>query len=271
MKAISSNLLVEVGRILHVSSCVFIKGPSLVPRSRFGFTLVELLVVIVIIATLAAITSLMVSRIKRQAHSAKAVQSIHQTGSALLGLVAESGGRFPLVGHYPSDEDPATGLPYQSDGSWDLDVLNFIGATDIKETTPPQVPTGYESMLFHGNDDQSPAGGSFLPTARRTWAMLERLGGIASSTVKDQTRTAMLGERPWSSPNRKRAGFKTNADLVISALISNPKTKQDLNPGGKFNFVFVDGHVETLTVKESCGNGSLTKPGGIWTPLDDTD
>jgi prepilin-type N-terminal cleavage/methylation domain-containing protein/prepilin-type processing-associated H-X9-DG protein len=250
---------------------VLTQNPLPDSRTRRGFTLVELLVVILIIAALAAITIVMVSRIKRQANSAKAVQGIRQTGSALLGLVAENGGAFPKVGHYPSDKDPATGLPYQTDGSWDLDVLKFIGVSDIKESTPPQVPTGHESMLFHGNDDQSPAGGPFLPTARRTWAMLKDLGGISSTKVLDPTRTAMLGERPWSPANQKRAGFRSCAELATSAMVKNPKTKQDLNPGGKFNFVFVDGHIETLSVKESYGKGSLSKPGGIWTPFDETD
>jgi prepilin-type processing-associated H-X9-DG protein len=34
---------------------------------------------------------------------------------------------------------------------------------------------------------------------------------------------------------------------------------------GKFNYLFVDGHVQNLKAKDTVGTGSLTTPKGMWT------
>jgi prepilin-type processing-associated H-X9-DG protein len=39
----------------------------------------------------------------------------------------------------------------------------------------------------------------------------------------------------------------------------------DLNPGGKFHYLFVDGHVELLQPEDTVGSGSLTSAKGMWT------
>lgn len=240
---------------------------TLVSRTRRGFTLVELLVVIVIIAALAAISMVMVTRIKRQANTAKAVQSLRQVGSGMLGLASELGGKMPNEGHYPGQGPSAN--PYTDDLSWDGAVLSFMGCTDIKLTTPPTVPLNYESMFFHGNDDRTPVTGGNTPTAKRTFAYLRALSDMQISKIGDPTRTMMLGELPWVTNNR--VGFKSSSFMDPAKLIKNPKTKQDLNPGGKFNFVFVDGHVESLSARESVGKGStgsLNAAKGIWTVVE---
>jgi prepilin-type N-terminal cleavage/methylation domain-containing protein/prepilin-type processing-associated H-X9-DG protein len=233
-----------------------------------GFTLVELLVVIVIFATLAAIAFTAATKIKQQANSAKAVQSLRQVGSLVLGLATDLGGKMPNEGHYPG-QGPSDN-PYTDDMSWDGAVLNYMGVTDIELSTPPKVPRSYESMFFHGNDDPTPVTGGGTPTAKRTFVYLRLLSDVSISKITDPTRTAMLGELPWTN---NRVGFKSSSLMDPAKLIKNPKTKKDLNSGGKFNFVFVDGHVAAMTPAESAGKGrptSLATAKGIWT-IDPTD
>ncbi|MBC8003296.1 MAG: prepilin-type N-terminal cleavage/methylation domain-containing protein [Opitutaceae bacterium] len=233
-----------------------------------GFTLVELLVVIIILAALAAISFTVATRAKQQANSAKAVQSMRQIGSLVLGLASELGGKMPSEGHYPG-QGPKDN-PYTDDMSWDGAVLRYMGVTDVEASTPPRVPRSYESMFFHGNDDPTPVTGPLTPTAKRTFVYLRALSDIPVSQITDPTRTAMLSELPWAN---NRVGFKTISFMDPAALVKNPKSKRDLNPGGKFNFAFVDGHVSSMTVKESVGKGStsgLASAKGVWTidPLD---
>ncbi len=245
-----------------------------------GFTLVELLVVILIIAVLAAISMFTVGKFKRQANSVKAIQSMQQIGSAVLGLAAEQGGRLPGGGGYPK---PSANPPILNDTSWDWFVLRFLEVSeqDAKPTTPPKINTAWENTFYHPNDNTKPITTANYPTARRTFVMLGDLTAGTGSTeygqnvssIKDTktgafgnpSRTALLGEHPWRTDGRNRVGFRSASFMDINALVPDPQTGKDLNPGGKWNFVFVDGHVETLTKKESLGKGSVAKVGGVWT------
>lgn len=230
-----------------------------------GMTLTELLVVILIIAVLASLAMVGISKMKSRAHSAKAVAALRQIGALTLGLASERSGRLPNEGHYPGQTSPG-GTPYEDDMSWDGAVLKYSGAEDIDFTaTPPLVPEAYESMFFHGNDDPAPLSGQGgKPTARRTFVYNRVLSDVNISSISSIARTAMISELPWQT-NSRRVAFKSNSFMDINRMISNPKNGKDLNPGGKFNFVFVDGHVEALTPKESAGKGSIAKPGGVWT------
>jgi prepilin-type N-terminal cleavage/methylation domain-containing protein/prepilin-type processing-associated H-X9-DG protein len=233
-------------------------------KIKTGFTLTELLVVILIIATLAAISLTAMTSLKRRANSAKAVSSLRELGALTLGLASERNGRLPNEGHYPGQPGPS-GAPYEDDKSWDGYVLGYLGADDIDfNSTPPKVPVTYESMFFHGNDDPSPATGGHAGNARRTFVYNRSLSDVSISTIDSTARTAMLGELPWQIASR-RVAFKSNSFMDINRMIPNPKNGNHLNPAGKFNFVFVDGHVEQLSPKESVGKGSISKPGGIWT------
>ncbi len=71
------------------------------PSRAKGFTLVELLVVIVIIATLASVTFMVANRAIRSARATKDVGNLRQVGLLLNSKAAELG-YFP-VGYYPGE------------------------------------------------------------------------------------------------------------------------------------------------------------------------
>jgi prepilin-type N-terminal cleavage/methylation domain-containing protein len=66
---------------------------TMIPPVRRGFTLVELLVVIVIIAALAAVTFSVTRRIQQSAQAANRLADTRQAGSLLLSLAGENNGR----------------------------------------------------------------------------------------------------------------------------------------------------------------------------------
>lgn len=229
-----------------------------------GFTLTEILVVILIIGVLALVSNSVYVKMRQKANSAVAVQSLRQLGSLVLGLAQEDG-KMPNEGAYPNPEDDPP-----ADTSWDGYVLAYMGASDVIASTPPQVPQSYESIFFHPNDYPDPIETANYPTAKRTFVYLRVLSDVSIAAIDDPSRTGMLGEHPWRTDGRNRVGFKSASFMDMSALVPDPLTGDDLNPDGKFNFVFADGHIETLTREESAGSGSTSKPLGLWT-LDPAD
>jgi prepilin-type N-terminal cleavage/methylation domain-containing protein/prepilin-type processing-associated H-X9-DG protein len=252
---------------LFSKSCQHHRRPLHGHWRRSGFSLVELMVVILIVVVLAALSMIMISQFKLRANSAKAVQSLQQIAALCQGYAAENSGTLPLAGQFSK---PNNNPPIPDDTCWDEYLLvDFLEADGVRgDLNPIQVPTGYQSMFFHGNDDPTPVTGPNTPTAKRSFAYLVLLSGMKLSKIDHPGKVGMLGERPWQSNNR--AGFKSCSELSIGALKKNPDTGKDLNPGGKFNFAFVDGHVETLTVEQSVGRRTVNNPGGLWT-LESTD
>ncbi len=80
---------------------------KVVPMAREGFTLVELLVVIVIMGILASIAFPVVVKVKQRAHIAECISNMQQVGGALRMYVDDFGGRFPAAA--------AMGIPWQSE------------------------------------------------------------------------------------------------------------------------------------------------------------
>lgn len=78
------------------------KNPLIFPTHRTGFTLVELLVVFVIIATLAALAFTMGPKMKRRADAAKSVQNMRQIGALMATYAADNSSRLPP----PRSESP---------------------------------------------------------------------------------------------------------------------------------------------------------------------
>ena len=77
---------------------------SLVRRSTSGFTLVELLVSLAIIALLIGLGSPQVSRALEKAKSVKCLNNLRQIGVCANLYAADNSGHFPMVESMPSDE-----------------------------------------------------------------------------------------------------------------------------------------------------------------------
>jgi len=81
-----------------------------------GFTLLELLVVIAVIAILAAVLLPVISRAKQKAHKATCISNLHQLGAALQSFVADNSA-------YPSSLGP-TNMGHS--GWWAIQLQNEV-------------------------------------------------------------------------------------------------------------------------------------------------
>jgi prepilin-type N-terminal cleavage/methylation domain-containing protein/prepilin-type processing-associated H-X9-DG protein len=90
-----------------------------------GFTLVELLVVIAVIAILAALLLPVVAKSKEQGKSAACLSNLRQVGIALQVYVQDHDDKLPVMHNYSTD----TNLPpiTNSLGTMDLVLSNYLG------------------------------------------------------------------------------------------------------------------------------------------------
>ena len=217
---------------------------------RKGFTLIELLVVIAIIVSLAAVSSVVVGKAMKKTRSATAVSSLLELNSMLTGMIAENG-NMPIIGE--TAESP----------SWDARVLEYMDLDDVEffDNAPPKVPLKYEELFYHPSDNKKKSS-----KPRRTFAYFANLSGLViGSDITDPGKTAIIGERPWQNKASSHVGSSIASTMDAKKLIADPKTGKELNPSGKFNFLFVDGHVEQLTPEDSFGSGNEENPAGVWT------
>lgn len=127
----------------HVKNCPQVKHSS----SRRGFTLVELLVVISIIAVLAAIVLASTRKIQQSAQASNRLANLRQAGSLLLGVAGDNNGRCSFYAGGNSGWEYRTylillkevGLPNHKDYNTDPTLRVEIMHWDMKKL-PPKLP-----------------------------------------------------------------------------------------------------------------------------------
>jgi prepilin-type N-terminal cleavage/methylation domain-containing protein/prepilin-type processing-associated H-X9-DG protein len=106
--------------------------------------------------------------------------------------------------------------------------------------------------------------------------------GYKSSVVKDNAGTILLVEEAngqgcagneWPSISNGPEGTGALYQIDPNARPQDPNVGQGANQGRyvydshgeRFNYLFMDGHVEGLRMEDTVGSGTLRKPRGMWT------
>ncbi len=212
------------------------------PRAAKGFTLTELLVVIVIIAVLAAIAIPVSLRIKKSAESATCASNLKQLGAALISYAVDHNNRLPNL----QDVDPDTNL---RGDIWTLVLANAGYLWDTPGQGPPPCGTGvwtcpscdFMSDAFGGYgvaEDNIFVYGDVSPQGT------DATGSLRLTAIKDPANTWLVGD----------ATRNNNPEKGWYAIWSNPDRWNQNGPAirhdGKGNVCMNDGHVESLTLAE---------------------
>ena len=227
-------------------------------RGRAGFTLIEILIVIAIIAVLASVTFMMVPRIRRSAQTTASMSNLRQIHALMGGYVIENNGNYPISVY--QDE---TASPTWRRKIWEKANGPFEGG-------PPQVmramqQSGYATVMWcpmmvakYGQDQHPEGRGSysinrfFMPAA---WG-----GGTRHSTSPK-----IIGRRePYIMAGTLFKGDKRFGTFYHFDSAKDPADTYWANlhyaygsDGESALGLFIDGHTETIPKKKGIELDSL--------------
>jgi general secretion pathway protein G len=213
-------------------------------RLRRGMTLTELLVVILVIITLAALSLMALSRARESARSSVCMSNLKQVGMALLMHAGENQNK--LIPLQPS-ENPKTG---KRPPIW---TVQLAQAGYLSQWTGKgDAPCGTGVWTCPECDFMSVAYGGYgvvedaiFVYEENTPIGVNEKGSLRLSRIAEPSKTWLVGDATANAANPKKGWY---------AIWSQPGKWANHGPagrhGGKLNVCMVDGHVENLSIAE---------------------
>lgn len=225
--------------------------PSNYSATHQAFTLVEMLVVSAVIGVLAALMLPAVDSALAHAASVQSINNLKQFGAAYMSYAAENDGLLPPAACAISNPSGFGATAYKK--GWDYWLLPYLGHPFEGDLTDANRPAA-ENLFLHKRDKNTGTSGF-----RRTYAanMLGVTPVVSKFTttqcgrllnVKQPSKLILLSEFPYSSGV---IGKSSGAFISPCVQISGTKDKRNLNPGSAYNYLFVDGHIESLKVEQT--------------------
>ncbi len=241
-----------------------------------GFTLIEILVVIAIIAILASILFPVFARVRESARSTSCQSNLKQLGLAFTQYAADNGGRMPGAGNWQNWGDGFTGgdpanNPGMRGGHWVAGKNGVKGdgsdgaLSSLSEVSGDFPPTGLKASVEQGGvyNYVKDARVYVCPSNRDgqvkglTYSMNCALSGAPSGRVRLPSSMILLLDEWrasdgyfWAVPN------DTSTDRITP----------DHNGSG--NLLFLDGHVKNYTndafpITDKSSQGQANKGAGM--------
>lgn len=222
-------------------------------KANNGFTLVELLVVIVIIAALATLS---ISVLRRSIHKADTVRCASQMKNLGIGIVLFSQdhqGQFPRSSHsagaYGEPGWAITVAPYLGVSQSDIDhSWASIFNTQFRSPSDPSKDIYIYSYALNVHFELNPDGDDYQGVPK-TWRCFEQVPAPESTILLAQPKPVRFGDHLMCHQWRSVQAAKNALNYKIHE--------------GKANYLFVDTHVETLSVEETF---DPTKQINQWNP-----
>lgn len=224
-------------------------------RCPAGFSLTEILVVILVIAILAAIMFPLVRSMRDKARGASCTQNLRQIGIGLHSYISENSGRFPNgkahVSWLKDDEQNSLGLSWYDAAAQNLGRENYSKKFNDPGADP--LPDIFGCPAGHGKPYHPAwpytgdyAGNLYLGQENHKVLTMSAVKNPSSTPyVQDTVKQNNFGVGIYGS------GFSKTSDFAFAA-----------RHGGKGNILWVDGHVSSLTYPEYMKFANESKHGG---------
>jgi prepilin-type N-terminal cleavage/methylation domain-containing protein len=223
-------------------------------RAR-GFTLVELLVVVVVIGILVGLAVPALQKALRSAANAQDMSNLRQIGLALSNFEAENNGRIP------NNSIPVPGT--DSGGSGDrpsfMESVDRMMAPDSNFSSGSVYNWQRRSIWFSKRFAQIPSGKSYNKSTQYYWGtawgmnpFLWATDGIPNARpfqgyivkAPNRSRLVIVGEK------NRNAGHDFNP-RVAAETRSNVETNYRVSRDGKAYYLFADYHIESIAGDQS--------------------
>lgn len=217
--------------------------PELPPhgRSERGFTLVELLAVIAIIAVAAALSVPSFSAVRKRLDATKCLSRMRELGSGIRLRALDFSGEFPRSfhsagahgeAHWPVSIAPYLGISAETGtAEWESAFDRFFRCPADKNTAPEIF--SYAMNVFYELD---PDGDDYVGSPQR-WRTI--------ASVPRPSRCILLGEpRPIAFGDHFMCHQWSKQTAARNAL-------DPLRHGKSSNYLFVDGHADSLPLEQT--------------------
>lgn len=208
-----------------------------------GMTLVEVLVVISIIITLALLTSVGVTRVRSAARGATCTSNLRQIGVAMLAYATDKSGQLPALEDRTKPGDGLAGIWPQiiADGGYLPRVTNRSG----KLSCGAGIWACPDCTIVQTNyNGYGVAEGTVMKVQRAS--LPAAASSLRLSQIPNPERTWLVGDTANSAKDLKSGWYAIWANPKQWANAHVPAARH----GGKINVCMVDGHVESLRMKE---------------------
>lgn len=205
--------------------------------SRYGLTLMEILIVISIIAVLASIVFASMSGVAQRASTAKCQSNLHQLGAA-----------FQLYANDNENRLPGQGFDYTD--RWMQQIAVYVGVADKT--------TAYWQPIFHcplvdksAVGAKGPNNGSGIYGYPLTIATYNTSQGPSKLSVDSLVSTVLLADKNFKGVESDGPSLVVNNPYPQTPHGVAANHRSDKNPAkgpsGQANYLYLDGHVGTLT------------------------
>lgn len=203
-----------------------VKTLQLPRRPAGGFTLVELLAVLIILGILAVLLSPVVKQAHRSAQNSACISNLRQVGAAALLYASDNQGYLPVAGSTTSDKNHWSRVLYEG---------GYL--TDYRVTLCPMLR----------RSDSPPVRPNVLPPKNQGYGMRMWIGGSPVSVAQIEA-----GKWPYVADSVNMAGYGEPQQIrwLTSSSNSNTDNVVDRRHKGKANVLFADGRIQPLDQEE---------------------
>ena len=208
-----------------------------------GFTLVELLIVIAIVAVLLVLSFPALAKVRASAQTSVCLENLRQVSSAIQLYAGENNGSYPAGQVW-------IGPTLQI---WWFTIADYLGGTVTQKGSPLNCAANHEARRQQtGSNLQWPNYGINPFIGGNPWNEANRPNPMNVQSVKKPSQTLLIMDGDWN----------TASPLALVTMAS-----PDAHLGGR-NILFADGHAQWWKDAKTLQTPPYSKNGAqdVWTP-----